>query len=265
MSQPVRPVPAATLLLIRDTPEGLEVFMVVRNRSIGFASGALVFPGGKVDTQDSALLHTDLAEGFDGLDPFEAACRVAALREAYEEAGVLLAHRASDGALIPGKALEALSHNRAPIASGALPFADFLRDQQLRLAAERAVPVARWITPPESPKRFDTLFYVAAAPQDQTAAHDGGESVDSVWLRPAQAIAEGEAGKWLIIVPTRFSLEWLAQYRTVAEVMAAARTRAVRPITGRVEVRDGVEMFCVDEDAGYPRSAIPMMELNRGF
>ena len=76
--------------------------MVVRNRSIGFASGALVFPGGKVDTQDSALLHTDLAEGFDGLDPFEAACRVAALREAYEEAGVLLAHRASDSALIPG-------------------------------------------------------------------------------------------------------------------------------------------------------------------
>ena len=239
--------------------------MVVRNRSIGFASGALVFPGGKVDAQDSDLAASDLAEGFPALAPFEAACRIAALREAYEEAGILLADRASDGALISGSELDALSDNRAPIASGALPFADFLRNHDLRLAADRAIPIARWVTPPESPKRFDTLFYVAAAPTDQLAAHDGGESVHSVWIRPDQAIAEGEAGKWLIIVPTRFSLEWLAQYRTVDEAMAAARTRTVAPIFGRVEVRDGVEMFCVDEAAGYPRCAIPTAQLNRGF
>lgn len=238
--------------------------MVVRNRAASFASGALVFPGGKVDQQDRDMIGSDLAHGFDTLEPFEAACRVAALREAYEEAGVLLARRA-DGSVISGERLATHGDERARIAKGELPFADFLRTYDLRLSADAVLPVSRWITPPESPRRFDTLFYVAAAPQDQHAAHDGAESVNSVWIRPEQAIAEGETGKWLIIVPTRFSLEWLAQYRTVAEVMEAARDRNLIPITGRIEVRDGVEVFCVDEAAGYPRSAIPMEELNRGF
>jgi len=188
---PVRP--AATLLIIRDTPSGLEVFMVVRNRAVSFASGALVFPGGKVDQQDRDLINSNLTEGFDTLEPFEAACRIAALREAYEEAGVLLAHRA-DGSFISGEILATHEAERNRIANCELPFANFLRTHNLKLSAERVAPVARWVTPPESPRRFDTMFYLAVAPDDQIAEHDGGESVESVWVRPQPALADGEAG-----------------------------------------------------------------------
>lgn len=238
--------------------------MVVRNRAVAFASGALVFPGGKVDQQDHDLIASDLTEGFAALDPFEASCRIAALREAYEEAGVLLAHRA-DGSFISGKVLAAHEAERHRIANCELPFEAFLRAHNLNLSAERVFPVARWVTPPESPRRFDTMFYLAVAPADQIAEHDGGESVESLWVRPAQALAEGEAGKWTIIVPTQFTLEWLAQFKTVAEAMEAARGRPLPPIVGTHEVRDGVEMFCIPEEACYPRSAIPLSKLKRGF
>lgn len=259
---PIRP--AATLLIIRDTPEGLQVFMVLRNRAASFASGALVFPGGKVDQQDRDLIGSDLTEGFAALDPFEASCRIAALREAYEEAGILLAHRA-DGSRISGEILATHEAERARIANCELPFADFLRMHSLKLSADRVAPVARWITPEGSPRRFDTMFYLAPAPADQTAKHDGGESVESLWVSPQQALDEGEAGKWFIIVPTQFTLEWLAQFRTVEEAMAATRNRAIPPIHGSIEVRDGIEMFCIPDEACYPRSFIPTSEIKRGF
>lgn len=261
---PVPARPAATLLIVRNTPTGLEVFLVVRNRAVSFASGALVFPGGKVDQQDRDLIGSDLTEGFDTLEPFEAACRIAALREAYEEAGILLAHR-QDGSRLSGDVLAAHEAERERIANCDMPFADFLRAHGLKLSAAAMAPVARWITPPESPRRFDTMFYLAAAPEDQIAAHDGGESVHSLWIRPQQALDEGEAGKWFIIVPTQFTLEWLAQFRTVEEAMAATRNRAIPPIHGSVEVRDGIEMFCIPEEACYPRSSIPTSQIKRGF
>lgn len=238
--------------------------MVVRNRAVSFASGALVFPGGKVDGQDRDLINSELTEGFDTLEPFEAACRIAALREAYEEAGILLAHRA-DGSRISGERLAAHEAERARIANCELPFADFLRAHDLKLSADRVAPVARWVTPEESPRRFDTMFYLAPAPPDQIAEHDGGESVESIWISPQQALDEGEAGKWFIIVPTQFTLEWLAQFRTVEEAMDATRNRAILPIHGSVEVRDGIEVFCIPEEACYPRSFIPISEIKRGF
>lgn len=238
--------------------------MVVRNRAVSFASGALVFPGGKVDNQDRDLIGSDLTEGFEALEPFEAACRIAALREAYEEAGILLAHKA-DGSRLSGEKLAQHTEERALIAKAEMPFADFLRTYNLKLSADAMLPVARWVTPKESPRRFDTMFYLAPAPADQIAAHDGGESVESLWVRPQQALDEGEAGKWFIIVPTQFTLEWLAQYKTVAEAMDAARNRPIPPIHGAVEMRDGVEVFAIPEEACYPRSFIPTSQIRRGF
>ena len=238
--------------------------MVVRNRAVAFASGALVFPGGKVDQQDHDLIGSELTEGFDALEPFEASCRIAALRELYAEAGILLAHRA-DGSRISGEKLSLHDAERARIANGEQPFADFLRTHSLKLSSERVAPVARWITPEGSPRRFDTMFYLAPAPADQTAEHDGGESVHSLWVRPQQALDEGDAGKWFIIVPTQFTLEWLAQFKTVAEAMEAAQNRPVPPIHGTVELRGGIEMFCIPEEACYPRSSIPTSQIKRGF
>lgn len=238
--------------------------MVVRNRAVAFASGALVFPGGKVDQQDHDLIDSNLTEGFGALEPFEASCRIAALREAYEEAGILLAHKAA-GSRLSGAKLAQHEAERARIANCELPFADFLSAHGLKLSADAMLPVARWITPEGSPRRFDTMFYLAAAPADQKAKHDGGESVESLWIRPQQALKEGEAGKWFIIVPTQFTLEWLAQFRTVEEALEASRNRPIPPIHGSVEVRDGIEMFCIPDEACYPRSFIPTSEIKRGF
>lgn len=258
------PRPAATLLLLREAPAGLEVFMVVRHHAIEFMSGALVFPGGKVDPQDSALAISDLCDGLDGLDPFDAAGRIAAIREAYEEAGVLLA-RDNNGALVSGDRLAAYGAERARIAQGNLPFAEFLRNAGFRLAADLLAPYARWIGPKEAPKRFDTLFYVAAAPVGQLAAHDGGESVDSVWINPARAVEEGDARRRVIVFPTRCNLEWLAQYSTIEQAMAAARASQVYPIHPFVEERNGEKMLCIREDAGYPTTAMPLQKALRGF
>jgi 8-oxo-dGTP pyrophosphatase MutT (NUDIX family) len=219
----VAPRPAATVLLVRDGPEGLQVLMVVRHHKIDFASGALVFPGGKVDPEDLLLA------GGDG----DKAARVAAIRETYEECGVLLA-RSRDGRGL------ALGADRRP-------FHERLEAEGLEPAAEALTLFAHWITPPILPKRFDTRFYIIEAPADQTAAHDGGEAVDSVWIEPARALAEAAAGKRTLVLATRLNLELLGQSATASAAIAAARARAV--------VR--VEPQALKTDAGY-RLTIPL-------
>jgi 8-oxo-dGTP pyrophosphatase MutT (NUDIX family) len=198
----VPPKLAATVLLVRNGPAGLQVFMVVRHHQIEFASGALVFPGGKVDPEDR-----ELAGGDD-----DKAARIAAIRETYEECGVMLA----DGA-----------------APSTAPFYQRLRDERLKLALDALVPFSHWITPTILPKRFDTRFFIVETPAEQTALHDGGEMVDSVWIEPARALAEGAARRRTLLLPTRLNLEVLAQSATVAEALAAARARkpvAIEPI-----------------------------------
>ena len=165
------PVPAATILMLRDGPEGLEVFMVVRHHQIDFASGALVFPGGKVDPGDAVV--RDHCDGADDLDERDLAMRVGAIREAFEECGILLARPRGDTALVSGARLEALDAYRDKLHSGELSLADFLEQEQLTLALDTLTRFAHWITPEMMPKRFDTDFFVAAAPADHVALHDG--------------------------------------------------------------------------------------------
>ena len=217
---------AATVLLVRDGLEGLQVFMVTRHRQIEFASGALVFPGGGVDPGDRALAGDDV----------ERIARVAAIRETYEECGVLLARPRDGGALA--------------LASAA-PFHERVKAEDLELSLDSLTLFAHWITPPILPKRFDTRFYIVGAPAEQTAVHDGAEAVDSVWIEPRRALEEAVRGRYALVLPTRLNLELLGQSATAAEAIAAAAARRVQPIEPIAEKTATGYRLTIPADAGY--------------
>jgi 8-oxo-dGTP pyrophosphatase MutT (NUDIX family) len=207
---PVTPVLAATLLLVRDGPDGVEVLLTTRHTAAGFAAGAAVFPGGKLDAGDHARARTD-GTG----DPF----RIAAIRETFEESGILLARRAGDSTMLSAEQLAAL------LASGPSPqhFEDFVEHAGLVLATDLLVPFAHWITPIDQPKRYDTRFFLAPAPPGQMALHDGHEAVEVHWLTVPGAIAAARAGRIKLVMATRLNLLKLGRSTTVAEALAAAR------------------------------------------
>ncbi len=244
---PARIIPAATILLVRDGEAGIESFMVKRHHQIDFASGALVFPGGKLAKGDSDARLRGLIDGADSYTDEELALAACAIREAFEESGILLARRG--GALLSAAEVDALDQYRAPLNDESLPLADFLEANGLRLAADTLVRFARWITPDMMPKRFDTWFFIAAAPEGQLGAHDGYESVDSVWVTPEQAIAEPE--RWTVIFPTRMNLLKLGQSKTVAAALSAAASKPVITVTPWVEPREGGAVLRIQPDAGY--------------
>lgn len=229
--------PAATVLLLRDGRAGLEVFMVRRHHLMGFAGDALVFPGGRIDDTDRALAaRAELCAPLVGLDEGAMAFRVGALRETFEESGILLAHK--DGRPADAACVAGLSDARMQVAKGELAFADLLSREVMTLAPERLVPFAHWITPPVFPKRYDTMFFLAAAPPDQAGAHDGEELVASHWVTPGEALSGTVAGKLEFV--TRRNLEKLNRARSVAEALANARTRAVVTVLPVIEdTKDG--------------------------
>ena len=168
--------------------------MVVRHHQIDFASGALVFPGGKVDAGDYDVRN--YCDGADSADDTAVAMMVGAIREAFEECGILLARERGSSALLPGERLSNLEHYRDPLNRGEISLIEFLEKEKLRLACDTLQHFAHWITPEMLPKRFDTHFYLAVAPSDHLAIHDGHESVDSVWISPDSAI-KGKRGRHL--------------------------------------------------------------------
>ena len=197
--------------MLRDGSAGIEVFMVVRHHEIDFASGALVFPGGKVDAEDSAADWAELAP-YAGAAP-DRAFVVAAARETFEEAGLVLARRRGAGSLLgPDDAHRMVERYRAPMLAGDATFLDLVRAEDLVLATDLMVPFAHWITPQSQPKRFDTHFLLVAAPVEQLGAHDGGESVEGFWIAPQQALADTEAGRRTLVFPTLMNLTKLARY-----------------------------------------------------
>ena len=218
-AKPMAPArPAATVLLLRDGAAGLEVFMVVRHREIEFAGGALVFPGGRVEEADGALA---------GGDPL-GAFRVAGIRETFEECGVLLARPPGDAEMIRADRLLAVAdRHHAALGRGERSLPEVLAAENLEPATDALAHFAHWVTPASRSKRFDTHFFLAEAPRDQLAIHDGTESVESVWIAPARAVAEADAGQRRLVFATRKNLEKLARHATVAEAMAAARAAKV--------------------------------------
>ena len=242
------PIPAATILLLRDGSAGLEVFMVVRHHQIDFASGALVFPGGKVDPQDSDPQVSARVGAYPGATAEQSRLRTAAIREAFEESGILLARHA-DGS--PPGAGQQLDDWRNRLNDHSLSWSDLLVGGDLQLACDALLHYGHWITPPMMPKRFDTHFYLARVPADQIAAHDGGENVDSVWIQPQQVVEDAAQGKRTVIFPTLSNVVRLAQYRSVAEAFAATAATPVLPILPWTEKRADGGWLCIRQDAGY--------------
>lgn len=258
---PVPAVPAATILVLRDGSEGLEVLMVERHHQIDFVAGAMVFPGGRVDPADGEHALADHCSGLDGLDDEERAFRVAAIRETFEEAGVLMA-RGGGADLLGGDALrEVAGRHRKAIHDGSTTMLELARAESLTLAADALVPFARWITPAFMPKRFDTWFFLVVAPPDQIAAHDGIESVDSVWIRPADVIADAEAKRRQVIFPTLMNVKRLGESQSVDEALEAARRQPVVTVLPVVEKRDGEDMLILPEGAGYSLTQAPVSAL----
>ena len=251
------PRPATTVLLLRPSQPGdagspLEVFMVVRHHQIDSFSGALVFPGGKLEEADGAPSLRARCGGADKIDDAELKFRVAGVREAFEECGVLLARKRGQKALIGAADLKGIEERwRAKLAKDEASIVDMVEAEDLEIATELMTPYAHWITPTFVPKRFDTWFFLAEAPEDQIALHDGSESTDSVWIGPQEAIEEATAGKRTLVHATTKNLELLAEGKTVAGAIAAARARKSVTVLPWVEVKDGKKFLHIPEGAGY--------------
>ena len=243
---------AATILMLRDGAEGLEVFMVVRHHEIDFAAGALVFPGGKLAAGDADPRVQPRCSGIAGLPAEQIGLRVAAIREAFEECGVLLARACGEQDLLGPERLATLGPRyRKALDKGELGIADMLEAEDLELACEQLVPFAHWITPTIMPKRFDTHFYLTAAPAEQLAVHDGSELVDSLWLRPAQALSQAAAGLHTLVPATELNVKKLGCSDSVDAALAAARTQPVVTVVPEVVKRPEGRRLIIPAEAGY--------------
>lgn len=244
--------PAATIMLLRDGPAGIEVFMVVRHHAVAFAAGALVFPGGRVEDGDH-----DLAAGGcpnpDRLDREALAFRVAAIRETFEECGVLLARPVGSDRLIDAGTLKRLEdQHRGALNAGSIAFDAVLGSEGLLPAPDLLVHFAHWITPSNQPKRYDTHFFLAEAPPEHLAVHDGGEAVDSIWITPAQALADTERGRFKLVFATAKNLEKLGRCATVREAMDTARRATVVTVQPKGTKLEGTRrLLRIPEEAGY--------------
>ncbi|HEY0671421.1 MAG TPA: NUDIX domain-containing protein [Longimicrobiales bacterium] len=238
--QPAEPRPAATVVLLRDGASALEVLLLKRHRASGFVPGAYVFPGGRTDEADAerALLEhaTDLRD-----------CDVpehywfAAVREVFEETGVLLA-RDERGAWVPDTSREPrLEQLRLTLMDDGATLLDVVQACQCRIDFGDVVYFAHWITPIPEPRRYDTRFFAARLPEGRMVRPDPREMTDALWLTPKDALTRFAAGRLPMVFPTVRTLEQLAEYRSVAEALEALRSRDVEPVMPRlVRTESGV-------------------------
>lgn len=241
MTAAAKPRDAATVLLLRDSAQGVEVFMVKRNTMVDFMAGAHVFPGGKVDAADSDPALLERLRG--ALHPsFLPKHYIAAIRETFEEAGVLLAEGLEEGRL--GEARRALASGEN--------FLSVMMRLGASFDAERLVAWTRWVTPAASPKRFDARFFLAAAPAEQLARHDEHETTASLWIVPGEALDRAQRGAMLIAPATYKCLSVLARYRSVAEGIAAARTSSPRVWCPIVQTEGGRRFVILSDDGEHP-------------
>ena len=225
--------PAATLVLSRDTSDGIEVLLLQRTWNAVFLPGHFVFPGGAVDEYDaSARAHADGPEDTDisqimSLDEGGADYMLAAVRECFEEAGILLANTSAGE---PVSAEHPAHRQRAALINNQLSLAELCRQYQLTVPLDQLAYLSHWLTPPGPPRRFDTRFFVARAPLGQTASHDGEETIDHVWVRPAQALARHKAGQYLLGMPTLRTLRVLSDFDSTEALMRYAHANPPEPV-----------------------------------
>jgi 8-oxo-dGTP pyrophosphatase MutT (NUDIX family) len=255
------PRPASTVVVLRDTPSGPEAFMVRRHEGTPFMGGAHVFPGGRVDPSDNdadrawcdGLAHAE--HQLAALTPAEAAAyHVAAARELFEEAGVLLA-RADGGRFVSLAGADAHSRfkqYRSDVHDGHTSLRAIVEREHLRLALDALVTFAHWVTPPIDTRQFDTRFFLARVPPEQSPAHDDTETTHSSWMTPAGAIHEAEAGRIVLPPPTWTTLRELEPFRSVDDALAWARERQVVRRQPHLLERDGVRMLLLPGDPLHP-------------
>ena len=226
--------------------------MVVRHHQIDSFSGALVFPGGKLEDADGDKRLRARSGGPERISDDELKFRIAGVREAFEECGVLLARKRGQRALIAAADLKPIEDRwRAKLAKDEASILDLVEAEDLELATDLMTPYAHWITPTFVPKRFDTWFFLAEAPEDQVALHDGSESTNSVWIGAQQAIDEAVAGRRTLVHATQKNLELLAEGGTVSGAIAAAAGRKIITVQPWVESKDGKRYLHIPADAGY--------------
>ena len=239
---PVQPRPASTVILLRDKEYGPQVYLLRRTASMAFAAGMTVFPGGRVDPGDAAL-----ADAWVGPAPVEFAARMgcpvhmvvafvaAAVRETFEESGVLLAGPSADS-VVADTSGDDWEAERMALEGRSLSFADFLHGRGLVLRADLLGVWAHWITPEFEPRRYDTRFFVAALPAGQKTRDVSGESDEVTWLDPREAVELVDAGEMAMLPPTYVSCSEISAYETVQQVLAASREREIRTILPRTRI-----------------------------
>jgi 8-oxo-dGTP pyrophosphatase MutT (NUDIX family) len=245
--------PASTVVLLRPA-HPFDVFLVRRSDSIAFMGGAHVFPGGRVDAADEI---DDIDTASDGVQAAVArmpdvapatavAHHVAALRELFEEAGVLLARP------LTAMAADRLAAYRRDLLAGSTAFADIIRREHLRLALDELAYFAHWVTPEIETRRFDTRFFLARAPEGQTPVHDEGETSHSEWLAPLAAIERCRAGHISLPPPTWTTLDMLSKFDSIDAAFAWARRKPIPRVQPRFEKRGERTLLFYPGDPMYP-------------
>jgi 8-oxo-dGTP pyrophosphatase MutT (NUDIX family) len=241
VTTPAEPRQAATVLLLRDGGTGLEVYLLRRTKGMPFAGGMTAYPGGGVDPRDG---DTEIAWAGPSPEKWAAAfgCDVrtarelvcAAVRETFEEAGVLLAG-ADDGSVVPDVSGDDWEQQRQALLSRELSLAELLAGRGLALRSDLLRPFAHWITPPVEPRRYDTKFFVAALPVGQEARDVSGEADEAVWSTPTAALRELAAGTRPMLPPTSHTLGQLEPFADVAAALAGSPPEPLHPISPTFE------------------------------
>lgn len=261
-----QPRQAATVLLLRDGAAGLEVYLLRRTKGMPFAGGMTAYPGGGVDDRDGDI---DIAWSGPSPDRWAAAFGCderlarelvcAAVRETFEEAGVLLAGPPGGGPddVVPDVSGDDWEAQRQALLSRELSLAELLAGRGLALRSDLLRPFAHWITPPVEPRRYDTKFFAAALPVGQEARHVSGEADEASWLTPSAALGEARAGNRPMLPPTTHTLGQLQRYADVAAVLAGAPPEPLHPISPTFEeTPDG--RFAVLPDGSRVKLVVPL-------
>ena len=254
---PAEPRHAATVVLLRDGVDGVEAYLLRRVAGMAFGAGMHVFPGGSVDPDDAredigwaGPPPTDWATRLTADEPLARALVCAAVRETFEESGVLLAGRSPDDVIedVSGDEWEA---ERVALESRDHSLGELLTRRSLVLRADLLHAWSHYITPVIEPKRFDTRFFVAALPTGQRPRAVGGEADRRLWLNAAAAVERHHAGDLAMLPPTLITLQEVAEHATVSDVLASAAGREIRPVLPRLVVRDEQVLLLRPGDEGY--------------
>lgn len=243
------PKPAATAVLVRNGERGPELLLLKRHRAAGFVPGAYVFPGGRVDDEDSDPALVEMVGPVPrGAEP---AYWLAVVREVFEETGVLLACSTDGVACLDAGSDPALARWRSALLDGDATLLDVMRAENLRPDISRMVYCSHWITPVAEPKRYDTRFFLAELPEACGATIDEREMSHAVWLTADDAIAQFQRGELPMVFPTVKTIELLKPYASVDDMLAAFRGADVPAVLPRlVRTKDGVGIVVpTDDDA----------------